>query len=423
MPRILLLAATTGYQTRSFAEAARRLNVRVTLATDRCHVLEDPWRDNAIAVRFEDPAASAEALSLALQNNRIDGIACVADRPTVLAALMAERLGLPGHPPSAAAACRDKSHMRRIFADAGLPSPRHTRVPLQNEPTAAPPEIGYPCVLKPLGLSASRGVIRADNPTEFRSAFARIRAILDGLHDAPGLIEQQIQIEQYIPGREFALEGLMTNGVLRALAIFDKPDPLEGPFFEETIYVTPSREPASTQEAIIETTRHAAAALGLFHGPIHAEMRINDAGVFMLEIAARPIGGLCSRALRFRTPEQDLTMLDLTMEELLILHAISAMPEQFEPKSAASGVMMIPVPRAGIYDSVEGIERAMAVPGIDDLIITAKPGERFVPLPEGASYPGFVFASGPNPGFVENALRTAHAALRFRVLTALDVIK
>jgi hypothetical protein len=396
LKRILLFAATTGYQVRSFAEAARRLGVDVVLATDRCHIMENPWGDNAIAVRFDEPE---EVCGDGLE---VDGIVAVGDRPTLIAARTAERLGLRWHPFAAAALCRDKHRMRVRFAEVGLPAPRFGLL-RAGECTA--PE--FPCVLKPLDLSASRGVIRANNRAEFAAAADRIRRIVDDP-------DADLQVEEYIPGREFALEGLMSRGHLETLAIFDKPDPLEGPFFEETIYVTPSLETAETQAAIVETTRLAASALGLWHGPIHAEMRVNAGGVYMLEIAARPIGGLCSRALR---PG------GYTLEELVILHATGAMPRGIEKAATpASGVMMIPVPRAGVFERVAGVNEAREVAGIDDIVITAKTGEKLVPLPEGASYTGFIFASGPHPGFVTNALREAHAALRFEILSALDVL-
>ncbi len=416
MPRILLLAATTGYQTRSFAEAAARLGIGVTLATDRCHILGDPWRDRAIPIRFEDPDASAELLANSVH---VDGIVAVADKPTVIAALAAERLGIPWHPPAAARACRNKHRSRELFASAGLPVPANFLVPLTAGVAEAAARAPYPCVLKPLGLSASRGVIRANTPAEFAAAFTRIARLLDqpdiaGDAIQPGIAGDAIQVEQFIPGREFALEGLMTRGELRTLAIFDKPDPLDGPFFEESIYVTPSREPESIQQSIIETTRRAAAALGLWHGPIHAEMRVNHHGVWMLEIAARPIGGLCARVLRFEN--------GLDLEQLIVLHAINRMPDDLRPATPAAGVMMIPVPRAGIFESVEGLEPASRIPGIDGIVITAKPGQKLVRLPEGSSYTGFLFASGASPTEAEQALREAHSRLRFRVLTALDVV-
>ena len=398
MPGILIVAATTGYQTRAFADAAVRLGLSVTLATDRCHILENPWGDDAIPVRFEQPEDAAWDLAEAVRDRGIAGIVAVADRPAVVAAFTARHLGLPWHPPEAAAVCRDKHRMRILFDQAGLPVPRYALAGSGDEPD-------FPCVLKPLGLSASRGVIRANNPGEYDSAMNRIRRIVGP--DAP------VQVEQYIPGREFALEGLMTGGELRVLAIFDKPDPLEGPYFEETIYVTPSREPAAIQNAIVETCAKAARALGLSHGPIHAEMRVNEGGVYMLEIAARPIGGLCARALRFG---------DLPLEELLLLHAIGRAPRELTLAWPASGVMMIPVPRAGVFQAVSGLEMARAVPGVHDVAITAKRGEMMVPLPEGASYPGFIFAAGEEPGVVENALRSAHGELRFDILARLEQV-
>jgi biotin carboxylase len=414
MPRILLVAATTGYQTRSFAAAARRQGIDVTLATDRCHVLENPWRDEAIPIRFEDPEAAAE--TLAAGGIVFDGIAAVADRPALIAAVTAEKLGLPFHPAKTVAACRDKHLMRELFAAAGLATPRNFRVALDTDPKDAAASTSFPCVLKPLGLSASRGVIRTNNTTEFVAAFERIRHILEQpeIRRLNEELNRAIQIEEYIEGREFAIEGLMTRGELEVLAIFDKPDPLEGPFFEETIYVTPSSEPEAVQRAIIETTTRAVRALGLWHGPIHAELRVNASGACMLEIAARPIGGLCARALRFEG--------GIPLEELVTLHAIGSTPEKHRRTAPARGVMMIPVPAAGIYESVSGIAEARSVEGVEDIVVTAKTGQKLVPLPEGASYAGFIFAEGESAAAVENSLRLAHSRLRFEILTALDVL-
>ena len=412
MPRVLLVAATTGYQTRSFAAAARRLGIDVILATDRCHVLEDPWRDKAIPVRFEEPEIAAEVLGDCV----VDGIVAVADRPTLVAARAARKLGLPYHSPQAVAACRDKHVMREIFGRSGLPVPENFRVALNRDPREIARDAGFPCVLKPLGLSASRGVIRANNAGEFVTAFDRIRRILEqpDIRQSHEEWNEAIQIERYIEGREFALEGLMTQGELNVLAIFDKPDQLDGPFFEETIYVTPSRESREIQSAIVDTARRAVRALGLDQGPVHAEMRVNAKGVYMLEVAARPIGGLCARALRFGD--------GLTLEEIVILHAIGKMPDGLTLSRQAMGVMMIPVPRAGVYESVTGIEDALRTDGVDDVVITAKTGQKLVPLPEGASYTGFIFASGDNAAAVETSLRTAHSRLQFEILGTLDVI-
>ncbi len=263
MARLLLFAATTGYQIRVFAEAARRLGVDLTLATDRCHVLEDPWGDHAIPVRFHDVPGSLEAL----RGRRFDAVAAVGDGPAVLAAEAAAALDIPFHPPAAVRACHDKHQARRLFQAAGLPAPEFFRVALGEGPGAASRRAPYPCVLKPLSLSASRGVIRANSAEEFAAAFARIRAML-------GKQDEYLQVEAYIPGREFAVEGMVTRGTPHVLAIFDKPDPLEGPFFEETVYVTPSRESAVAQREMREAVAQAVRALGLYHGPFHAELQV-----------------------------------------------------------------------------------------------------------------------------------------------------
>lgn len=414
MPRLLLFAATTGYQIRVFAEAARRLQVDFTLATDRCHVLEDPWGDQAIPVRFGDIPASLDAL----RGRGFDAIAAVGDRPAVLAAEAARALGVPFHPPAAVRACHDKYLARQLFQAAGLPAPQFFRVRVSEPPAAPAARAPYPCVLKPLGLSASRGVIRANHPAEFVAAFARIQALLEKSADIRMASEEQnqyLQVEAYIAGREFAVEGIVTRGAPRILAVFDKPDPLEGPFFEETIYVTPSREADAVQRAIRDAVERAARALGLYHGPFHAELRYNDGGPWMLEVAARPIGGLCAKALRFGA--------GMPLEELILRHAIGEDVSALDLAGGSSGVMMIPIPRGGIYEDVTGVDAARAVAGIEDVIITAKPGQELIPLPDGATYLGFIFARGDGPAAVEAALRQAHAKLDFRIATALPTMK
>ena len=412
--RLLLFAATTGYQIRVFAEAARRLGVEATLAADRCNRLDDPWGDHSIAVKFDyRMPQSVETF----RGMRFDGVAAVGDRPAALAAEVAAMLGIPFHPPAAAYACQDKYLARQLYQAAGLPVPAYFRAALTEDAGALACRAPYPCVLKPLGLSASRGVIRANNQAEFVAAFERIRALLEKNPDLRRLRQRALQVESYIEGREFAIEGLVTNGSFQPLAIFDKPDPLIGPFFEETIYVTPSREPAATQEALLDAAGRAVRALGLGHGPAHLEMRWNEAGVWMLDAAARPIGGLCAKALRFR-----LAGGSAPLEELVIRHALGEDVSGARLEGPASGVMMVPIPKDGIYESVEGLERARAIPGIQDVIVTAKPGQRLVPLPEGSSYLGFIFARGNSGREVELALRRSHTELRFHIATALETL-
>jgi len=397
--RLLLFAATTGYQIREFASAGRRLGIDVALATDRCIGMDDPWGDGALAVKFDHRMG---ATLKNLDGLHFDGVAAVGDSPAEAAALAAEMFGVPFHPPATARACRDKFLARQLYEAAGMRTPWFFRAALDGDAAALAARAQYPCVLKPLGLSASRGVIRADDRGEFKAAFRRIGKIG----------ERHLQVEGYIPGREFAVEGLVTGGRLQPLAIFDKPDALEGPFFEETIYVTPSRAPAEVQRDLLDTTERAVRALGFRHGPVHAELRHNAEGAWMLEVHARPIGGLCARAVHFEG--------GASLEELVLRHALGEDVSQERLAEAASGVMMIPIPKGGIYESAEGVERARAVAGIDDVIISAAEGQRLVPLPEGSSYLGFLFARAESPCAVEAALRQSHAELRFHIATVLE---
>lgn len=421
MPRVLLFATTTGYQTRMFGEAAERLGVELVYATDRCDQFDDPWADGAIAVRYHEDRASLDAVLEATLANPVDGVLAVGDRPTVLAAEAARELGLPWHSPGSARSARDKCAMRQRWREAGLPVPRSQAVTIQADPLPLSRALDYPVVVKPTILSGSRGVMRADDPEEFLAAFDRLRRLLAStdirqLRDPEGAV---VQIEEYIDGREYAVEALLDRGAFQLLTLFDKPDPLEGPFFEETIYVTPSRAPLEVQEAIAAATRLAALALGLSHGPIHAECRVREGMVYMLEVAARPIGGLCARALRFCNDGAD----PIGLEELLLRHALGEDIRSWTLDPAGSGVMMIPIPRAGILRAVDGIVEARSVPGVDDVRITAKMGQRLVPLPEGASYLGFIFARGATPQHVERTLREAHAALGFVIDAELPLVR
>jgi biotin carboxylase len=408
---VLVVAATTGYQIRSFGQAARKLGLRLLFASDRCDQLDDPWWDKAIPVRFHAVAQSTAALIESLAGASPDGVVAVGDRPAVLAAHLAQALGLPGNPPAAADASRNKLAAREALRAAGLPTPWFRQVPLDIEPEALT-DVPYPAVIKPLALSGSRGVMRVNGPGELGTALSRLRALLaspdvrlerDAVHD-------RAMIESFIPGREFAVEALLTHGRFQLLAIFDKPDPMDGPFFEETIYVTPSRLPAGSQDRIAAAIAAAAAALGLRHGPLHAECRVNGAGVYVLEVAARPIGGLCSKALRFVQGTGAVSL-----EEVLLRHALGEDVSDYRRDPDASGVMMIPIPRRGIFRGVEGADAAAAVPGVESVEITAKRGTTLVPLPEGRSYLGFIFARAPEPEQLEQALRAAHAKLRFSI--------
>jgi biotin carboxylase len=304
-------------------------------------------------------------------------------------------------------AARDKRRTRAVLCAAGLPAPAFRTVSLADDPARVASEVDYPCVLKPVALAASRGVIRADDPATFVAAFRRVEAILDSreVRRASDDLASEILVESFIPGVEVALEGLLDDGRLRVLAIFDKPDPLDGPFFEETIYVTPSRHVPEVQRALADMTARCCAALGLTHGPLHAELRWNDRGAWLLEAAPRSIGGLCARALRFGPSGE------VSLEELLLRHALGRPTDALQREPRPSGVMMIPIPAAGVLRSVSGREAAAAVPGIDDVVVAIPPGQEVAPPPEGGRYLGFLFAHGDTPAAAEVALRTAHARL------------
>ncbi len=425
MPRILLLAATTGYQTRAFGDAAERVGVDLVYATDRCDVLDDPWQDRAVPVRFSDEARSLATILDATRTRPIDGVLAVGDRPVRLAARVSAALGLPWHSVDAAAVSRSKRLTRERLREARLPVPWFVSAPVSIDARTIVPAVKFPCVVKPIALSGSRGVMRANDEAELVAAFYRLRAILQApdVRGERNVDHGTVLVEGFIEGREFAVEGLMHEGHLHVLAIFDKPDPLDGPFFEETIYLTPSLASDAMQAAIAEVVASAADAIGLTHGPLHAECRVNESGVYVLEVAARPIGGLCARALRFNSRESRAvsvlpdapTAPSISLEELLLRHAIGESPNDWTRETAASGAMMIAIPRRGILRDVSGIDEARAVAGVFDLRITAKTDQVLVPLPEGASYLGFIFARGDTALEVEQALRRAHACLEFAI--------
>ncbi len=406
--RLLLLLPTTTYRTEAFIEAATRLGVELVCASERPSTLESLTPDSLVTLDFGDPLGSAETIARFARSRPIDAVVGVDDLTTVAAAAISQRLGLKANALPAVSAARDKHATRRCLAEAGVPAPRFRLVELADDPAALAGKVEYPCVLKPLMLSASRGVIRANDGREFVAAFRRIAAILAQPDAAPPVgARRALLVEEFVPGREVALEGLLVGGRLHALALFDKPDPLDGPFFEETIYVTPSRLPAATQERIAAVTRDACSALGLTEGPIHAELRVNERGPFVLEVAARSIGGLCARTLTFGT--------GLSLEELILCHALDRPLESLERERRAAGVMMIPIPRAGRLVAVRGVEEAEAVEAVEEVVITMHPGQEVIPLPEGWQYLGFIFARAEEPAAVEAALRKAHARLRFDI--------
>lgn len=407
MKRLLLLVSALSYRSAAFCEAARRLDVEVVQAIDLPPELAEYWHVE-LGVPFSDPERAVETLAAYAAEHPVDAIVPVDDAATLIAARTAQRLGLPYNTPEASLAARDKYAMRTAFAAAGLPSPPFRLVELACDPAQLAETVDFPCVVKPTRLSGSRGVIRADDPAGFVAAFNRTRRLIQP-EGATHLL-----VEDFIPGFEVALEGLLTDGHLQVLALFDKPDPLDGPFFEETIYVTPSRLQPASQAAIAACSEAAAAAVGLRQGPLHAELRVNERGPWLVELAGRSIGGLCSSVLEFGS--------GMSLEELILRHALGMDVSGATRQSEAVGVMMIPIPAGGWLKGVDGVEAARAVPLVQDVSISVRLNQRVVPLPEGASYLGFIFARGAEPADVEAALREAHGRLRFRIEAELPIL-
>jgi biotin carboxylase len=406
-PRVLLLMPKATYRADLFLGAAARLGAEVRIGSDRCHVLAEQW-GVPLALPFDAPEEAARRIVDHARAEPFAAIVSADDGGTVIASLAAAALGLRANAPAAAHAARNKAVMREKLRAAGLPHPPFAVLPAEESPDrfiAAAAAVGYPLVVKPLLLSGSRGVMRADDDRGLAAAVERLRPILrSAAGKSADPAGKQVLLEQFIPGREYAVEGLIAAGGLRTLAVFDKPDPLDGPFFEETIYVTPSRLPEDERRALTAATAAAAAAIGLTTGPVHAELRAGPDGVFVIEVAPRSIGGLCSKTLHFAT--------GVTLEELVLADALGMPPPpNLALDRAAAGVLMIPIPRRGILREVKGIDAALAVPGIESVEITAKTDHEIVPLPEGASYLGFIFARGEAPEEVEAALRLAHGAL------------
>ena len=410
MPRVMLLIPSASYRAPDFMAAASKLDVEVVVGTDAANPLQDSVSGRLVELDYMQPERGAGQIEAYATFHPLDTIVAVDDGGTLLAARAARRLELPYNSVSAVEATRDKSKMRARLTEAGIPGPAWSVVSLASDPEEVAGLLDYPLVIKPLALSASRGVIRADTPQEFVAAFHRVAAILampEATEECGEQYADRVLVESYIPGVEVSIEGLLDHGKLRVLAIFDKPDPLEGPFFEETIYVTPSRLSDADQRVLVETTEATCKALGLTHGAVHAELRLTEGVAYPIDVAARSIGGLCSRTLDFGT--------GMSLEELILRHAIGAEVRTYERASQAAGVMMIPIPRAGTLRAVRGVEAAERVPLVESVTISIHPGGKVIPLPEGTEYLGFIFARANRPEDVEQALRDAHAAITFEI--------
>lgn len=407
--RVLFLANVQSYRAAAFWKAGQALGIECRMAVDMEPDLAASGK-YGWGFPFSKPEEAVKQILSAHAKKPWTSIVALDDSGGEIAARACQALDLPHNSPSAAAAARDKFEMRRLLFASGLASPLFKKVAYGDDLEVAAESVGWPLVVKPLDRNGSQGVMRVNNPEELESAVTRLQSVLQGKQSTE---RHPFLMESYIPGAEFAVEALIADRELHVLAIFDKPDPLEGPFFEESIYTTPSRESEANQELIIEATRLAAQALGLGIGPIHAEMRLNSQGVWILEVAARSIGGHCSQALKFGTAE--------SLESLILRQACGMPIPSLAPQGSGSGVMMIPIPEAGIFQGIDGLDAAGKIADIVGIEITAREGYTLKPLPEGNSYLGFIFADAASPSRAEEALREAHGCLGIRMQPEIEL--
>ena len=412
--RVLLLTTARSYRNRAFLSAAGRLGIEIIQAVNMPRELSQTWADG-FGVDFGAIEESVAIIVAAHQIRPFRAILPVDDSGGILAAAAGEALDLAHNSAMAAKATRDKLTMRRLMSGTSLNSPRFSEYETGSDLSSTISHVGFPCVVKPRNLNGSRGVIRANDRDQLIAAIERTAKLVRSVHGIAPDAAVSILIESYIPGQEVALEGLMDKGQLEVLALFDKPDPLEGPFFEETIYVTPSRHSAELQSSIAACTVEAAAAIGLQTGPIHAELRLNRDGPWIVEIAGRSIGGLCSQVLQFGA--------GISLEEIILRQACDLNYKNLERSQEARGVMMIPIPGAGLLRGIDGLEQAQNTAYIEDVEITTPLNNPLTPLPEGDGYLGFIFSLGPSSETVEEALRQAHWELTFKIDPLLPVVQ
>lgn len=403
-PSVLILAPHGSYRTFDFIRSAERLGIRTLIASEGKHSIISAYAQGIHLDFTQDSDAVYQALNQAVSHFKISGVIATDDYTAELAARIAQQLGLPHNDPAAVRLTQRKDLARDRLQQYGVSKPGHKRIDLEQDIQQQINNLVFPLVVKPVGLSASRGVIRANDLDELQHAIERVRRLLLSMNDLDSEVRHFLLVEEFISGREVAVEAMLSEGKLNVLTIFDKPDPLEGPFFEESYYITPTTLSQTLQQQIQSVLEDACRAYGLSEGPIHAECRIRDDQVYVIEIAARTIGGLCGRLLSFGT--------GYSLEELVLNQAMGRQVE-ISKTEQAGGVLMIPIPKAGVLKRVEGLLEAQKVPFVDEVNIQIREGHELIPLPEGASYLGFIFAYAPTTQQAEQALRDAHAKLKF----------
>lgn len=411
-PRVLLLLPTESYRSDDFLRAAKDLGIDIIVAGNQCRQLADRWQLNKLlALPFDDPAKAAGMVQQELASHTLQAVIGIDDHGVEAAAAIAELLQVKSNSSLAVKSLHDKYCFRKLQQQLKLPYPTFSPINISAHDADHGQVCDYPAVVKPTRLSGSRGVIRVNSADEFNAVVDRVEGIIrHSKMDSSGI---SLLLEQYLVGSEHALEAIMVQGKLHTLTIFDKPEPLEGPYFAETIYVSPSNLPESNQQEFLRQVELVCVKAGVTDGPIHAEARIDGDTVTMLEVAPRSIGGSCGKVLRHA--------LGMSLEELILRHALGDALPAIDLSGPAVGVMMLPVPVAGIFNAIDGIEKSLAVDGIESIEVSARPGDRVLPLPEESIYLGFVFASGESSEAVVSALRTARDCLSINIKPMVDV--
>ncbi|PCI18820.1 MAG: phosphoribosylglycinamide synthetase [Piscirickettsiaceae bacterium] len=409
MRSVLLVAPHNSYRIHAYVEAANHLGINLVIASQSQYSLVSAVSDG-IQVDFSDDELSLVVALEANKQHQFQAVISTDDGGVRLASVIAQALGLSSNAPDSAELTRRKDLARQRLQSKNIVTPAFRVVDVTQSIPSQIIDLAYPVVVKPLSMSGSKGVIRVNNDQELLDAVDRVKTIV--AHISTPFEREHVLLEEYISGNEVAFEGLLHKGKLRQLTIFDKPDPMEGPYFEETYYVTPTRLPEMEQLLVHHRVEEACEAYGLREGPIHAELRLRDNEVYIIEIASRTIGGDCADMLKFG--------LNIGLEELVLLQSLGK-PLDIPTMENSVGVLMIPIPSQGILRRVEGISQAKKVPHITEIGISVRDGYDLFPLPEGSSYLGFIFAKAPTADLVEEALRTAHTCLKIVIMPTIKV--
>lgn len=397
----MLIAPSRSYRVASYINAARQLGYQILIVSDSEHSLVSSIA-NGITVDFQQQDSAYAIIVKSLRHQNILAVIATDDLVVTLSSRVARRLGLPHNDPEATRLTYRKDLARIRLQQQGCNVPDYSVCPF-DEMVEYSTKVSFPVVLKPLMLSGSRGVIRADNPQQFILAAKTIQRILTK-QPCDEYESQHFLIEQFLKGDEIAIDGFMQDGKFILLSLFDKPEPMNGPYFEESYYITPGRQSEQLQQDIIEEVSKCCRAYGLTHGPIHAEARITEKGIFLIEMASRTIGGQCAQLIEY--------VLAKKLEEIII-RLLCFEPMQLQTNNQYAGVLMIPITQTGVLKRVEGLLQARQVKHVSNIEIHIQPGYELIPLPEGSSYLGFIFASADSFDKTWQALQQAHHLLKF----------